>query len=83
MNRPDLDQILAELEKARVLASMKGNASAMVSATMAKAKLLGLDKGEVIAPQETKFNISFISPTGEVTATAKAEFEEVTKEVLA
>ena len=39
-----IDDLLAELESARVLAGMKGNASAMVSATMAKAKLCGLDR---------------------------------------
>lgn len=38
--------LLAELEEARQVARKTGNASAMVAATMAKAKLVGLDKGE-------------------------------------
>lgn len=39
-----IDNVIAELEEARQTAKQSGNASAMVSATMSKAKLLGLDK---------------------------------------
>lgn len=38
--------LLLELEQARAIGAKTGNASAMVSATMAKAKLAGLDKGD-------------------------------------
>ena len=38
-----IDNVIAELEEARQTAKQVGNASAMVSATMGKAKLLGLD----------------------------------------
>ena len=43
-NRVTIDNVIAELEEARQTAKQVGNASAMVSATMGKAKLLGLDK---------------------------------------
>lgn len=38
------DDLLSELEDAWQLAKLEGQASAMVSATMAKAKMLGFDK---------------------------------------
>ena len=38
--------LIVELEEARQIGRQTGNASAMVAATMAKAKLSGLDKGE-------------------------------------
>jgi len=43
-NNITIDNVIAELEEARQTAKQSGNASAMVSATMGKAKLLGLDK---------------------------------------
>ena len=42
-----LEKLLAELEEARQLALSKEAAAAMVSASMGKAKLLGLDKPKV------------------------------------
>lgn len=39
-----VDDLLNELEEARLLAKMAENPTAMVGATMGKAKLLGLDK---------------------------------------
>lgn len=39
-----VDDLLAELEEARELAKTKENAGAMITATLGKAKLLGLDK---------------------------------------
>ena len=39
-----VDTLLAELEEARLLGKETGKASAMVTASMGKAKLLGLDK---------------------------------------
>lgn len=42
-----LDDLIAELDSARLVAGTNGNATAMISATMAKAKLCGLDKGKI------------------------------------
>ena len=41
----NIDELITELDEARVTAKANGQASAMVTATMSKAKLLGLDKG--------------------------------------
>ena len=40
-----IDDLMTELDDARLTAKANGQASAMVAATMNKAKLLGLDKG--------------------------------------
>ena len=40
-----IDDLMTELDDARLTAKANGQASAMVAATMSKAKLLGLDKG--------------------------------------
>jgi len=40
-----IDSLVKELELAREIATLKENANAMITATMSKAKLLGLDKG--------------------------------------
>lgn len=39
-----IDDLMNELDDARLTAKANGQASAMVAATMSKAKLLGLDK---------------------------------------
>ena len=39
-----IDDLMTELEDARLTAKANGQASAMVAATMSKAKILGLDK---------------------------------------
>lgn len=58
-----VDTLLAELEEARLLGKETGKASAMVTASMGKAKLLGLDKqiveltGKDGAPIETQSTI--------------------------
>jgi len=46
-NAITVDDLLSELEDARQLAKLEGQASAMVSATMAKAKMLGFDKPQL------------------------------------
>ena len=56
------DDLLSELEDARQLAKLEGQASAMVSATMAKAKMLGFDKPQQ-QPSEAIQNIRIIRPT--------------------
>lgn len=58
-----VDTLLAELEEARLLGKETGKASAMVTDSMGKAKLLGLDKqiveltGKDGAPIETKSTV--------------------------
>jgi len=52
-NNITIDNVIAELEEARQTAKQSGNASAMVSATMGKAKVLGL----VVDKQETKAQV--------------------------
>ena len=45
MQKMSIDDLMTELDEARLIAKANGQASAMVTATMSKAKLLGLDKG--------------------------------------
>ena len=45
MSKMSIDNLVAELDDARLTAKANNQASAMVTATMNKAKLLGLDKG--------------------------------------
>lgn len=68
-----LDDIIKELESARQIAMLKQNAGAMVSATMAKAKLLGLDKLQAETPANQCLRVIFED---------KAEFEQIAKDLL-
>lgn len=56
-----LDDLMTELDDARQTAKENGQASAMVSATMSKAKLLGLDQGvndvDEVQPVEVIVNV--------------------------
>ena len=52
-NKITIDNVVDELEEARQLAKQSGNAAAMVSATMGKAKVLGL----VVDKTETKAQV--------------------------
>ena len=69
-NSMTMDDILQELEEARQEAKIQGNASAMVSATMGKAKVLGLDKQKIdltnsdgsMKPAMPIFNIVGVQP---------------------
>lgn len=59
-----VDDLITELNEAREVAKENGNPTAMISATMSKAKLLGLDN-QPIAPQPhlpPVFNIVGVSP---------------------
>ncbi len=60
MQKMSIDDLIIELEDARIMAKANGQASAMVSATMSKAKLLGLDKGvndgDEVQPVEVVIN---------------------------
>lgn len=46
MLKMTIDDLMTELEDARLIAKENGQASAMVSASMSKAKILGLDQGD-------------------------------------
>ena len=52
-NQVTIDNVVDELEEARQVAKQSGNAAAMVSATLGKAKVLGL----VVDKQETKAQV--------------------------
>ena len=52
-----LDDLITELDEARTLAKRHGKPSAMITATMSKAKLLGLDKGITEADEPTPVKI--------------------------
>ena len=45
MSLPTLSELIADLQLAKELAIQSGNANSLVTATLAQAKLLGLDKG--------------------------------------
>ena len=45
MSLPTLSDLIADLQLAKELAIQSGNANSLVTATLAQAKLLGLDKG--------------------------------------
>ena len=46
MHKMSINDLMTELDDARLTAKANGQASAMVAATMSKAKLLGLDKAD-------------------------------------
>lgn len=68
-----VDDLLAELEEARLLAKEKENPNAMTQATMGKAKLLGLDK------QVIEANVSN-EPPPKVYRSLKELFDECDEE---
>ena len=76
-----LDDILQELEAARQMAIEERKPASMIQASMAKAKLLGLDKGDTLTIKHNEppiFNLVGVSPEQE-----KDEFREIALEVLA
>ncbi|VWX28895.1 conserved hypothetical protein [Moraxellaceae bacterium 17A] len=76
-----LDDILQELEAARQMAIEERKPASMIQASMAKAKLLGLDKGDTLTIKHNEppiFNLIGVSPEQ-----AKEEFRQVALEVLA
>ena len=76
-----LDDILQELEAARQMAIEERKPASMIQASMAKAKLLGLDKGDTLTIKHNEppiFNLIGVSPEK-----AKEEFRQVALEVLA
>lgn len=52
MKQITVDDLIKELDDARVVAVKNNQATAMINATMCKAKLLGIDSGGAIAQSE-------------------------------
>ncbi len=78
-----LDEILNEIETARQMAIEERKPTAMLQASLAKAKLLGLDKGDKLTIQHSEPPIFNIQPVRTLTELDKQEFEQIAKEVLA
>ena len=52
-----LDDLMADLQDAKAIAKEKGNSNALVTATMAQAKLLGLDKPKPHDPNQNSVDL--------------------------
>ena len=78
-----LDDILQELEAARQMAIEERKPASMIQASMAKAKLLGLDKGDTLTIKHNEPPVFNLNPTRPVTQQEKNEFREIALEVLA
>ena len=78
-----LDDILQELETARQMAIEERKPASMIQASMAKAKLLGLDKGDTLTIKHNEPPVFNLNPTRPVTQQEKDEFREIALEVLA
>ena len=63
MSLPTLSELIADLQLAKELAIQSGNANSLVTATLAQAKLLGLDKGvtDDDAPTAKPVTIEFVA----------------------
>ena len=57
--------------------------ASMIQASMAKAKLLGLDKGDTLTIKHNEPPVFNLNPTRPVTQQEKDEFREIALEVLA
>ena len=65
MRIPDLNDLIADLQTAKQIAIDDRNPNAIVKATVAQAKLLGMDNMRDITPhngQPVVFNIAGVSP---------------------
>ena len=78
-----LTDILDELEAARQMAIEERKPASMIQASMAKAKLLGLDKGDTLTIKHNEPPVFNLNPTRPVTQQEKDEFREIALEVLA
>lgn len=83
MSLPTLSELIADLQLAKELAIQSGNANSLVTATMAQAKLLGLDKGDTLTIKHTEPPVFNIQPVRTLTELDKQEFEQIAKKVLA
>lgn len=52
-----LDDLIADLQDAKAIAKEKGNSNALVTATMAQAKLLGFDKPKPYDPNQEAIDL--------------------------
>ena len=81
MRLPDLSDLIADLQLAKDIAIRNENANSLIAATLAQAKLLGLDKPVIEPAQQIDVNVSYVSPPpdnlAELSATelAKLYFE--------
>ena len=81
MSLPDLSDLIADLQLAKDIAIRNENANSLVTATLAQAKLLGLDKPAKEPAQQIDVNVSYVQPLpdnlAELSATelAKLYFE--------
>jgi hypothetical protein len=79
--RPTLDKLLDDLETAKNMALEDRHINGMITATLAQAKLLGLDKPAKEPAQQIDVNVSYVRPLpdnlAELSATelAKLYFE--------
>ena len=73
-----VDSLIDELEEARELGRKTEKAAAMVSATMGKAKLLGLvvDKGEITGKNGAPLSVEMPKPTKELVKKHIQELED-------
>lgn len=74
-----LTDILNEIETARKMAIEERKPTAMLQASMAKAKLLGLDKGDTLTIKQNQSPVFNIQPVRTLT---DEEFRELAKEVM-
>ena len=81
MRLPDLNDLIADLQLAKDIAIRNENANSLVTATLAQAKLLGLDKGDILTIKHSEPSIFDIQ--GVSLDKAKKEFEQIAKKVLA
>ena len=81
MRLPDLSDLIADLQLAKDIAIRNENANSLIAATLAQAKLLGLDKPAKEPAQQIDVNVSYVQPLpdnlSELSATelAKLYFE--------
>lgn len=83
MKRPTLDKILSDLETAKQMAIEDRHITGIITASMAQAKLLGYDKGEIITVSHNQSPTFNIQPVRTLSEIEKAEFEQIALEVLA
>ena len=81
MKLPNLNDLIADLQLAKDIAIRNENANSLIAATLAQAKLLGLDKPVKEPAQQIDVNVSYVTPLpdnlAELSATelAKLYFE--------
>lgn len=77
-----LTDILNEIEQARQVAIEQEKPTAMLQASLAKAKILGLDKGDTLTIKHSQMPVFNIQPVRTLTELEKDEFREIALEVL-